>query len=80
MLSLLSLEHKQKNLQIHFEVPYFSFFLLYSFGMETINFSYIQSRSSLKTHPLFSYRLVINTSIYPIKGKDKIQNLNQNKI
>ena len=42
--------------------------------METINFSYIQSRSSLKTHPFFSYRLVINTFIYSIKGKDKLQN------
>ena len=48
--------------------------------METINFSYMHSRSSLKTHPFFSYRLVINTFIYPIKGNDKIQNLNQNKI
>ena len=49
MLLLLRLERKQKILQLHFEFAYFSFFLSYSFGIETIN-TFIHFRSSLENH------------------------------
>ena len=49
MLSLLRLERKQKILQMLFEFAYLSFFLSYSFGIETIN----TFRSSLKNHTVF---------------------------
>ena len=41
----------KKNIQIHFEFAYFSFFP-YSFGMETIN-TFIHSRSFLENHTRF---------------------------
>ena len=49
MLSLHRLERKQKNIQIHFEFAYFSFFR-YSFGIETIN-TFIHSVDPPKTIP-----------------------------
>ena len=47
MLSLLSIEREQKNLQIHFQFAYLS----YSFWIETIN-TFIHSHSSLENHTL----------------------------
>ena len=48
MLSLLTLERKQKIILIYFEFAYFPFFN--SFGIETTN-TFIHSHSSLKTIP-----------------------------
>ena len=52
VLSLLRLERKQSIIQIHFEFAYFSFFLSYSLGIETIN-TFIHSLSYLENHTLF---------------------------
>ena len=50
MLSLLSLEGKQKNSSISFE------FISHSFGIETINM-FIHSRSSLENHIRFQTKM-----------------------
>ena len=57
MLSLLSLQRKQKNSSNPFQILIF-FFLSYSFGIETIK-TFIQSRirSSLKNHTRFQPKL-----------------------
>ena len=54
-LSLLRLERKQKNSSNPFRILIF-FFLSYSFGIETIK-TFIQSRSSLKTHTRFQTKM-----------------------
>ena len=55
--SLLRLEQQQKRfLKIHVEIAYFSFFLSYSFGIETIN-TFVHSRSSLVNHTLFQTKM-----------------------
>ena len=51
MLSLLRLQHKQKNSSNPFRIPIF-LFLSYSYGIETIN-TLIHSRSSLENHTSF---------------------------
>ena len=50
------LERKQKILQIHYELAYFSFFLSYSFAIETIK-TFIHFRSSVKTHTRFQTKM-----------------------
>ena len=53
---ITKLERKQKILQIHFELAYFSFFLTYSFGIETIK-TLIHARSSLENHTRFQTKM-----------------------
>ena len=55
MLSLLRLEHKQKNSSNAFRILIFSFFRT-PFGIKTIK-TFIQSRSSLKNHTRFQTKM-----------------------
>ena len=56
--SLFRLEQQQKTvLKIHFEFAYFSFFLSFSFGIETRN-TFVHSRSTLGYHTRFHTEMI----------------------
>ena len=55
MLSLLRLEHEQKNSSNSFQICIF-LFLSYSLGIETIN-TFIHSHSSLENHTRFQTKM-----------------------